>query len=486
MKVDKIYQNYDQSKNLGRKKQALNVSFTKNPPSLSDKINHNLADKKVLDFMREKLAWMKGEFGGVAMTALGTGLVAPWPIAFNPFVKAKKDATEAEKEDLKNTKYYTAWRQPISAVLAAIFQLSALKPIDKLLDYLYNTPEFAKNFDIDTNQSVLNSENFLKAKVEKEMKQAGFTISSMGEQEYNAELKKRVKEKEFTQIKNLANKIKESHKIQVGECFIDDSKVATIVNKEIDKYIADAKKLKIDNNGLAFYSKRAKMLIDNESYLKDLLKNAPQDGAKLETYLKDLLTKENNSDIKLLIEEILDRKPEIRYHRIENTVERINKIKNLCGEKYSFDKYMDAMTRRNSVLDKIITKFELAKIKDINSATPETIAKSIKDVINNCHFDKDNSVVKSILSCTETFKQDKESAIDNVYKDIAKGYKDFVKNSYKSHNQLWKIAIGVFITLPITCTALNWVYPRFMDKFFPKLAGAKAKQKEREKEVNNG
>ena len=150
---------------------------------------------------------------------------------------------------------------------------------------------------------------------------------------------------------------------------------------------------------------------------------------------------------------------------------------------YSFDNYMEAMAKRNSILDKIITKFELAKIKNVESATPEVIEKAVKDVITNCHFNKENSLLNSILACTETFQQDEKELTKKVYKDIAKGYKTFVKNSYRSPNQLVKIAIGVCITLPITCSALNWVYPRFMDKFFPELAGAKAKQKAREKEV---
>ena len=64
-----------------------------------------------------------------------------------------------------------------------------------------------------------------------------------------------------------------------------------------------------------------------------------------------------------------------------------------------------------------------------------------------------------------------------IYKYIATVYKNFVENIYKGFNQLTKIAVGVFITLPITCTALNWVYPRFMDLFFPELSGAKEAKK---------
>ena len=62
---------------------------------------------------------------------------------------------------------------------------------------------------------------------------------------------------------------------------------------------------------------------------------------------------------------------------------------------------------------------------------------------------------------------------EKIYKDMAKGYKAFIEKGYKGFSQVAKVLIGVFITLPITCTALNWVYPRFMELFFPKLAGVK-------------
>jgi hypothetical protein len=150
---------------------------------------------------------------------------------------------------------------------------------------------------------------------------------------------------------------------------------------------------------------------------------------------------------------------------------------------YSFDNYMDAMARRNAELNKIITRFNMAKIKDVNSATPETIEQALKETIKICTFDEKNPLHSSILRNTGTFNNDKESVARKVYKDMAKGYKNFVKNSYRSPNQLFKIAIGIFVTLPITCNVLNWVYPRFMDICFPKLAGAKANQKAREKEV---
>ena len=102
-----------------------------------------LHHKKTIEFMKS-FEWLKGEIGGILLTALGTGLVAPIFIGFNPFVHAPKNATKEEKEDVDNTKQYTAMRQPVSAALAILFQAGVQKYIDKGLDAIFNNPELSK------------------------------------------------------------------------------------------------------------------------------------------------------------------------------------------------------------------------------------------------------------------------------------------------------------------------------------------------------
>ena len=84
---------------------------------------------------------------------------------------------------------------------------------------------------------------------------------------------------------------------------------------------------------------------------------------------------------------------------------------------------------------------------------------------------------------TDTFSHKLGDLTKKVYKNITNGYKELVGSNYKSWNQFTKIGVGVFITLPITCTALNWVYPRFMDIFFPSLSGAKDKKHQSEEKI---
>ena len=481
MKVHQIqHQDYRISEKPNKLSRKNNVSFQKGLP---EQITDSLADKKILMFMKEKLGWIKGEIGGVAMTAIGTGLVAPWPIAFNPFVKAKEGASAEEKREVRNTKIYTAMRQPISAVLAAIFQIGALKPIDRYLDQLYNNPETAKRFDVDTNQSLINNKNFVKRNMEKQMKAEGKTKSNMGKVEYEKELQTRIDKFTNNQIDSVAKSIQETHRIQVGEEFIENSKVADIVNKQIDEYIVDAKKLKITEEKMGYYTKRAQVLIENEEYLKEILENRPTDSIKLEAFLKDLLAKEKNPDVKILLEEILDRSIDIQNHRIERTFKRTDNLKHIFEKGFTSEQYKRTFIDRNGVLDDIIRKLENAKVQDVNSATPETIAEAIKNAKDACCFDSKNNFHRQILHDTRTFGHDEEQLVQKIYNDIAKGYKKFVENSYKSHNQIWKILIGVFITLPITCSVLNWVYPRFMNWAFPGLTKAKENKANVEKEV---
>lgn len=478
MKVDKIYQNYNNGGHYERSKRGYsNISFSKKAPtSLNDKIMTNLPNKKSIKFMKS-LEWLKGEVGGILITAIGTGLVAPFPIAYNPFVKAPKGATEEEIEDVKNTKKYSAMRQPISAVLAILFQVSALKPIDKFLDVIFNDPRFAKHVGICNDQSAINSksriENLAKKKIKEEQ-------PSLKGKEYKELLESTKKQIENTQVCAVADKLRESGKLMVGERALDNKHLAEIINLQIDDYIKDAYALKINNDKMAYYSKKAKILVENEDYLKEIFKNAPNDSTKITEYVKNLLSKESNPDVKILLEEILEKPSEIQYNRIKRSLERIETIKSMCNGKYSFDKYLDAMSTRNARLNTIITKLKLNKIEKTDKATKESVEKAINSVIENCRFDESNSLLKTILHDTDTFNFDKEKLTGKVYKDVAKQYKEFVRNHYKGTNQIIKIAVGVGITLPITCNVLNWVYPRIMDKWFPELAGSKKAQKARE------
>lgn len=469
--------------NYRQKYTGISPNVRKGTPSFgasySQQITEGLHHAKAIKFMKS-LEWLKGEIGGILITALGTGLVAPIFIGFNPFVKAPKNATPEQKEENKNTKLYTAMRQPISAALAIIFQASVLKYIDKGLDFVFNNPEISKHTRLNLDQQEINTKTYIESNIQKEMAAEGkkkpswfsalFSSGAKKErEEYIREFDTRVKTRQNNQIAEVARKFQADGQIHIGERVLDSKTTAELVNKQINEYIKDAKALRKTPEAIAKHLDRAEVLVNNETYLKEIFGNIPKD--QVTAQVQTLLDKETNSSVKKLLQEILDRPEDLRYSRIQRTLQRIDKIKEMCNGNFSRETYRTAMLDRNKVLADRIVELTAAKISDTKSADTNAIKSAIGKIAKQCNFEDTDGIIKSVLRDTDTFDYDLAKITKKIYHDIAKGYKKLVENNYKSWNQFTKIGVGVFITLPITCTALNWVYPRFMDMFFPKLSG---------------
>ena len=131
-------------------------------------------------------------------------------------------------------------------------------------------------------------------------------------------------------------------------------------------------------------------------------------------------------------------------------------------------------------------------------------AKVYKDVQTETEVEKmveklvaeEKAKFQSALNFYESLKQtlDANTTVKNLSHQIAnKGKelkiedsglnKDFIKevanqliNRNSKHMKWYKQFVGVFVSLsilPFTCTLLNWIYPRFMDVFFPNLSSKK-------------
>jgi hypothetical protein len=496
MEINKIQQNYGHRR--ASLKKAKQQSFTGSPtavlPKIGEQITESLAGRKAIERMKN-FEWLRGEIGGILITAFGTGLVAPIFIGSNPFVKPPKGATPEEKQEVKNTKWYTAMRQPISAALAILFQVSVLKPIDKVLDQVFNVPKHSAKLDLYSDQSVINGESYRKTLVKNEFKKQskfkpsifrvfkdGWSKTMEARKAYNSDFKKAVDALGDKQIATVtadlmntgSPNVHSTGVIHVGSRKIDAPVMAKLVNDQIDDYISKAEKLQIKKRGLLYYTERARLLMENEAHLREIFKDIPEKDQDVTAFVKDLIAKEQNPEVKTqILEDILKKPEDIRANRMKRTLERIDSIKKMCGNKYEPNTYLRAMSEKNAEIDRIITDLGLHRIKDTEKATDKTVKDAINKVIKTCHFDQENGLLQSILHDTDTFNPDINKVVKKVNTDIAKAYKKLIEHNYKSTNQLTKIAIGACITLPITCTALNWIYPRFMELFFPKLAGVK-------------
>ncbi len=498
--------------------------------SAAEKEVMNLTKQKKAILWMKKQEWLKGEIGGILLTALGTGLVAPVFIGFNPFVKAPKDATQEQKREIVNTKLYTAMRQPISAALAILFQASVQKYIDRGLDAVFNNSERMAQFSEKLDQSYLNTESYVKAKVKEDLKARGIKKPSFwaslfskkkkrdGEKvslrsQYDMIVNDRVELIRDRQLDDIAKAFERDNKIYVnsakdadgkiilGTRHLNNETVAELVNKQVVEYQKDAAKLTKTAKQIDEYLDKAETFINNEDKLRKMFADNPwneikatSDPAKIKELnekttkmLKDLLDSEpNNSKIKGLLEEILSYSEDLRAYKVQRTLDRIDYIKRMCPKGFTRDRYRSALIERNNVLQERNIKLEGCKIKDVAKATEESIARAINNIAKVCSFKDEGALAEAVLKDTDTFSSDIKALKSKIYKDVAKGYKELVKNRYKGWNQAAKVFVGVFITLPITCTALNWVYPRFMELFFPKLAGVKKAQDQKQAQKIGG
>ena len=581
------------------------VSFTGTGSAAKSLLDHTkmMADgliprhRKWIDGM-ESAKWLKGELGGILITALGTGIVAPIFIGFNPFVKAPKDATEEEKKEVSNTKLYTAMRQPISAILAIIFQVSVLKYIDKGLDKIFNNEIYSKNVRLNTDQSILNTDTYIESIVKKQMASENIEKPSMfralfsrnarvERAVYNEKLKKRIDEMKKSQLDGVTAQFEKDGKILVNKKaarYVDKKTMADVITKQIDSYIEDAKLLKKEEERIAHYINKAEVLTSNEPYFRELAESLPLKEiekaqvkelitqvlpfkeikkAKDKELLFDLLKEANDNldtlikniggkdpDIKTILENlkaeltvdkdnpkagrfvelcetqskssetelkalykqltdtvkarmqdpalsedlkkelqgILDRSEDLRGHRVNRILARIESIKEICSGGFDSDVYKKAMedkinTVRSRIVDLEICKADIAKMGELDEAAVKDMMKRIAQILT---FDPKDTKVASVLKDTDVFGIDSEKLLKKLYKDVTKGYKKLVEDSYKSITQNSKMLVGALITIPITCTALNWVYPRVMELCFPSLAGVKKAQTKPQASQNGG
>lgn len=125
--------------------------------------------------------------------------------------------------------------------------------------------------------------------------------------------------------------------------------------------------------------------------------------------------------------------------------------------------------------------------------TPEEVKKLLiqttDDMLKNS---KDNKAEKDFIEGVQkTIKESKEVSIKNIAKKLSKGVSEFETNAFatnivKKHisniganvkglRQIAGLVVSL-ATIPISCSVLNYLYPRIMDALFPSLSRKKNKK----------
>ena len=397
-----------------------------------------LAPKSLKTFMN--IDKYSGEAFNIGINALGTAAVAPIFIAYNPLSKADE-----------NTKKYSAMRQPISAVLAVLTQAGLVIPWDRMVDGLTNQGKLGQYYS----QEAFQDSKYLYRYYKKQNPNLS-----------KAQINELVKTHQSQQYGKLYASLLNDGKIIVGNTELPQEDVLSLINETCDSIIKKNRetlqrynKEKIDAqlaraNYLTEHYDIAKRRLNNllnaiqgksdkESIniIKQEIKNAKRDGIAdewIKILRNDLLPKGDNASISEQIRHIL--KKAVTYKNNESNLSNF---------------IIEQVQERIYDVKKQIEHFE--QIKNLIAEK-----KPIQNIIEKLR----------ITNLTENAR--KSIDLDNIGIMVVDKYIDKISKRIKGTKAISGLLVSLAI-MPLTCHALNYLYPRFMDKFFPELANAKRK-----------
>ncbi len=405
-----------------------------------------------------------GENLNNTITAIGTTGVAPFFIAFNPFSKEDKDS-----------KYYTALRQPISACIQLATQLFVMTNYNKWLDKhaaflgidemdLQAKPpktvilsqakgDYAKYYSecVKSGVEPVKKQTWITSRVREIQDNAFYdTLSKMRENADNLN----IKTEDVVKVDLLNEKRKECFKRILKDDFaFSDAELDTIKDyneflKKKGKKFCDAKLLDHKLVKAAVETESMKLAVADLDKIVDLEANV-----KLKTSLYKLEMQEQFS------KELLHLKNKKIANDTRTPVEKLQDATTIIKNKV----YHSLLRKLKPEYDAIMSKApeQLTDNETISKLVYEKLLKHADEPIDGLknHGSDFDKVRKSVMI--------KKALVNRINKSETKlkGWKD------RSG-----IIVGLLI-LPATCGLLNWAYPKVMKKYFPKLSEAKAEAK---------
>lgn len=462
-----------------------------------------------------------GEVQNQMINAIGTGLVAPLFIKYNPLSDKDED-----------TRTYTAWRQPVSAVLAVGTQAAIVVPFNSLIKRFSDIGYLGQQY----NATLFPSDDFLKKQIKKENPDKKFTKAEMKaalearKKEYNKRFTDMIEQDKivFNTTDGKTASTLEMSKADFKKLFeetLDDiieaegkEKLQAVQNKlpkkiergiffhnNPDESIATLQKLQSKLNQLYNQTNltsgssditNANKLFDQECkrLIKELKKEAKKDTHKkdlnegLIKIIKEVRNKNTGSDSASL--RVLDEK-------ISKMIHSVDTMRSKKTTKEIIEYVTEVVYRRTDAIDGTIET--LTKIRNKLSTSGITV-KEAQTIIDDAIRDSYAAVRAKLQASGHSTEDDMKKAADwvesvgtrlsekakSIAKCIAEQQKKHVKSNVDGMKRWTGLGVSLAI-LPVTCWLLNKIYPWFMDRAFPdlsnKAASAKKNKNEKTQEV---
>ena len=473
----------------------------------------------LLDIMPGKIKKMvkihegMGEVQNQLINTTGTGLVAPLFIKYNPL----SDTDE-------NTRTYTAWRQPVSAVLAVATQAAIVVPFNKIIKHAADIGYFSTRY----NSSLFPSDDYLK----KEIK-----ALNPGKKYTKQEMKDAIEaHKNANYDKKLINMIEQdkivfntSNGKTASTLEMPAQEFKKLFTETIDNIIQSesAEKVKVIQRKLPQKIERGIFFHNNPDEAKSVLQRLRSNVTQIynqtdfattpnqiaeankkfnkdcKALIKELKTeikkdsskKSVNTELIKIIKEIKDKNTgndssalRVLGEKIDKMIESVNTMQSKKSTQEIMEYVNEVIYRRTNAIDetiealtKIKTRLETSGItvKEAQQIIDDTIEASRNSVRAKL---TDNGIGEADLKKSIEWVESVGTRLSEKAKSISKCIGDQLKKHAKSNIDGLKRWTGLGVSLailPATCWMLNKIYPWFMDKAFPNLSNKAAAAKEK-------
>lgn len=420
--------------------------------------NHNTPILKGVNVLRKNI----GEFQDICLNALGTGLLAPLFIKYNPLSKSDKD-----------TRTYSAWRQPLSAVLAVATQGLITIPFAKIIHNMTNNGWFGE----ECNKTPFKDDDY----VLKELKKL---YPNKNKQELEKELALFKKQQE----ENLLNSIRKDNTVYYDYVDAKHQKMkpenftkllkettASLLKEENDQLLRcqnDKYKNRLDRS--LFYSQNADSARNLLTEMEEIV-NKTDDLNELDKLFKakfkELKGKKVDSHLIDMFTETQGRIPAGK----EEILAKINKMRG------HVDKYSSGMTVEQITAS---VKASVDKRAAIHKNAIEFLNKVTEAINSGKTADQIEQMFEAAKKTDATFSLKDKSFIQ----EVATKLKALTKSHIDGTKRISLLLVALAM-LPVSCSLLNWIYPRFMDAVFPNLSSKKHTNESKElvdKATGNG
>lgn len=417
----------------------------------------------------------KGEIQNQLINAAFTTTFAPLFIAFNPFTE----------QDSK-TKKYTALRQPVSAAVALLCSMPLTKGFNEWVGKL-GTNGLIPGVDL----RMSPEKGYLEKQFKKEYKKAGKTVKFLEDQGP----KPAFDVEKFKGGNEASGKVTRRYKNAARDAYV---KAKQDASKEIfTKLIGDNKNnLSLETaKGIPGFETQEALdnyLLKNNlhnktfgQFLEDEFKFELYKGGVLDGQFKPTTLNKKLSEVKAI--DFLTKMGLVEGGKIGE--EELAKMISFDRQEEKLVKPLEKQFAPNAFTDKNSAKIladsissQAARISQLNSGETEPKAK-LHQLLNRFGYIDDKEKLQKLADkkMSEVIPEFAEKLKNGKLKNFvySEDLKDYAKNIIEHKAKLLgdnidvlKKYSGILVNVPIlivSCSILNWLYPRFVEKFFPSL-----------------